>query len=166
MRKLKVIFILFAIFFIGHFLISDSNIFHIISNTTKNSINENSDDSSNSVNSNNTTNNSNNNNFVEILVNQDNLMESLSSITSTPRNYGSAGELNSSQYLSQKLSEYGYIVKLQDFPVYIQDVNSSINISQNTAYLNLNPYSSDILATGVNVIARHPNFDNTKKLYT
>lgn len=84
------------------------------------------------------------------------LYETLQDISLYIRAYGSDGEIKTSEYLNNKLIEYGYTVESQYFPVYEQDLN-------NSDYLNINPYNSESLGEGRNIIAKQSNFDKNKK---
>lgn len=94
-----------------------------------------------------------------------NIIEShLKKISSVIRNYGSKGEVETSEYIKSVMNEYGYDVEFQNFEVYEQDLNSTIYADDNMKYLMNNPYDSKSLGVGRNVIATSKNnFDNDKK---
>jgi hypothetical protein len=70
-------------------------------------------------------------------------MYNLKKICENVRNYGSEGEKICSNYLKDKLKEYGYIVEFQEFPVYKQTFKSTTYVESNKDYFKLNPYNSE-----------------------
>lgn len=86
------------------------------------------------------------------------LSENINAISSNKRDWGSEGEIITSQYLQNKLEDYGYSVTIQEFPVYKQDFGESL-----INPLNLNPFNSDSIGTGRHVIATHPKSKSNKK---
>jgi hypothetical protein len=91
------------------------------------------------------------------------LYETLQNISLYIRDYDSDGEIKTSEYLNNKLIEYGYTVEFQNFPVYDQDFNATIYMEKSSDYLNINPYNSESLGEGRNIIAKQSNFDKNKK---
>lgn len=89
--------------------------------------------------------------------------DNLKNISSRIRNYGSKGEIETAEYIKDKLINYGYDVKFQNFNVYKQDLNSTIHTESNIDYLRDNPYKSEILGKGRNIIANNKKFDKRKK---
>lgn len=97
-----------------------------------------------------------NNNIINI--NKDFLFDSIKSITTTERSFGSSGEIKSSKFLSDKLKSYGYNVELDSFPVYEQ--NSSYIYNEPT---NLKPLNNTPLGNATNIIATSDNYDSNKQ---
>lgn len=99
----------------------------------------------------------------EIKVDSNIIKENLTNISENIRNYGSDGEIKSSEYIKGKLTSYDYDVKFQTFDVYKQDLNSTLYSDNNINYLKSNIYNSEPLGEGRNIIANNKNFDKNKK---
>ncbi len=102
-------------------------------------------------------------NIDELIVDETILLSNLKSISENVRNYGSEGDIKSSSYIREKLNEYGYDVNFQEFDVYKQDIESTFGIDSNLEFLETNPYNSESLGTGRNIIATKSNLDTNKK---
>lgn len=87
----------------------------------------------------------------------------LESVSKNIRNFGSEGELITTGYIKKVLEDNGYKVQFQKFDVYKQDLESTFGIKSNLEFLDLNPYNSESLGTGINVIGEHNNKDESKK---
>lgn len=98
----------------------------------------------------------------EISVDNNIIESHLKNISSRIRNYGSKGEIETSEYIKSSLNQYGYDVEFQKFEVYEQDLNSTIYAEDNLKYLMNNPYNSELLGIGRNIIATNNNFDKDK----
>lgn len=95
---------------------------------------------------------------VTIKTDENLLLENVNNISSNKRDWGSDGEIKTSKYLEGKLKGYGYIVNIEEFPIYKQ--NRELYYHD---FFNLNPYNADSIGKGRHVIAKHPNYDKNKK---
>ena len=102
-------------------------------------------------------------NKLNLNINTSFIENDLKSISSNIRNYGSGGEKESSEYIRERLEEYGYSVEFDDFKVYEQNMRSTISVKNNLDYFKKNPYNSEVLGVGRNIIAKQKNFNNDKK---
>ncbi|WP_279146094.1 MULTISPECIES: M28 family metallopeptidase [Clostridium] len=100
---------------------------------------------------------------IEISIDENLIMDNLKRVCENVRNYGSEGEKICSNYLKDKLKEYGYIVQFQEFPVYKQTFKSTTYVENNKDYFKLNPYNSEKKGAGKNVIAKRDNHSDKKK---
>lgn len=103
------------------------------------------------------------NNKLNLNINTSFIESNLKNISSNIRNYGSEGEKESSEYIKEKLEEYGYSVDFDDFKVYEQNMKSTISVKNNLDYFKKNPYNSEVLGVGRNIIAKQKNFNKDKK---
>ena len=62
----------------------------------------------------------------DITINENLLKENIKKISSNVRNYGSDGEIESSEYINNQLTKYGYSVMFQEFDVYKQDQYTTV----------------------------------------
>ena len=99
----------------------------------------------------------------DITINENLLKENIKKISSNVRNYGSDGEIESSEYINNQLTKYGYSVMFQEFDVYKQDQYTTVQSETNLDYLNNNFYNSDSIGKARNIIATQRNFDKNKK---
>ena len=99
----------------------------------------------------------------KVIANEEFLNANLQSISENIRNYGSPGELKTSEFLKSKLIEFGYNVKFQDFDIYKQDAKTTIQAETQSIYLNNNFYNSKSLGKARNILATQKVFDPTKK---
>ncbi len=65
------------------------------------------------------------------------------------RKWGTENELTAANYLKDEMDSYGYVTYIQEFPAYEFDIRASGNVE----YFNLNPYNSEVIGIGHNVIA-------------
>ncbi|MBU5330910.1 Zn-dependent exopeptidase M28 [Anaerocolumna aminovalerica] len=65
------------------------------------------------------------------------------------RKWNTDSELLAANYLKKQMESYGYNIHIQEFPAYEFDIMAS----GNGDYFNLNPYNSEAIGTGHNVIA-------------
>ena len=89
----------------------------------------------------------------DITINENLLKENIKKISSNVRNYGSDGEIESSEYINNQLTKYGYSVMFQEFDVYKQDQYTTVQSETNLDYLNNNFYNSDSIGKARNIIA-------------
>ena len=99
----------------------------------------------------------------DITINENLLKENIKKISSNVRNYGSDGEIESSEYINNQLTKYGYSVMFQEFDVYKQDQYTTVQSETNLDYLNNNFYNSDSIGKARNIISTQRNFDKNKK---
>ncbi|AGC67218.1 putative aminopeptidase [Thermoclostridium stercorarium subsp. stercorarium DSM 8532] len=76
-----------------------------------------------------------------------------------PRKWGTENEQLAANYIKERMEEYGYSVQIQVFPAYEYDI-AAVN---NADYFNLNPYNSEVIGEGRNVIAELHTRQNTDK---
>lgn len=91
-------------------------------------------------------------------ISQDNILNTINSISSEERPVGSNGEIKTSQYLSNQLKSSGYNVEIEEFPVYEQVFDLVTNEPKNLNPLNKEPYT-----TGKNIVATSPNYNPKNK---
>lgn len=99
---------------------------------------------------------------IQISIDKNEMSDNLTKICLNPRKFGTEGEKAAINYLKGKLEEYGYTINIQDFPVYKQDLKST-HVKFNNDYFKENPYNSEILGTGKNIIAKTDNHSEAKK---
>lgn len=90
------------------------------------------------------------------------LLDNIEKVCLYPRKFGTEGEQIALNYLKGKLEEYGYVTDIQSFPVYKQDLKST-HVKYCDDYFKENPYNSEVLGNGKNVIAKKNNYSNTKR---
>lgn len=98
-----------------------------------------------------------NNIEVNIKADVSTIEENLKIIASNIRDYGLEGEKEASEYIKYKLEEYGYKVQFEEFDVYEQTLRSTMSAKTNEEYFNNNPYNSEKLGEGRNVVAKQSN---------
>lgn len=99
---------------------------------------------------------------TQIAIDKNLILDNLSDICISPRKFDTDGEIAALNFLKNKLEEYGYIADIQNFPGYKQDMNSTY-VKYNIDYFKSNPYNSESLGTGRNLIGKMANHNNTKK---
>lgn len=99
---------------------------------------------------------------VQISIDKNVLIDNLKNICLNTRKYGTEGEKNTLNYLVEKFKEYGYITTIQEFPVYKQNFRSTY-VTYCKDYFKENPYNSQVLGMGKNIIAKRDNHSHTKK---
>jgi hypothetical protein len=76
-----------------------------------------------------------------------------------PRRWGTENEQLAANYIKERMEEYGYSVQIQVFPAYEYDIKADNNVD----YFNLNPYNSEVIGEGRNVIAELQTQQSTDK---
>jgi len=76
-----------------------------------------------------------------------------------PRKWGTENEQSAANYIKERMEEYGYSVQIQVFPAYEYDIMA---ISSGD-YFNLNPYNSEVIGEGRNIIAEIQTQQDTDK---
>lgn len=104
-----------------------------------------------------------NNNDIKISINETEVFNNLKSICSEPRAYNTKGEENALVNLKDKLDGYGYISTIQEFPVYKQTFESTHGLNGVQSAFDPNPYKSEKLGIGKNLIVKKNNYDENKK---
>ncbi len=104
---------------------------------------------------------------TQLNVSNDEIMTTINDIAKEKRVLGTDGEKKAANYLKDKLENYGYSVRYQDFEVFKADYskikeymyNEDVNI-----FLDINPTNSkESKGIARNVIAKSKNFDDSKK---
>ena len=98
-----------------------------------------------------------------ISVDEENIINNLNEIGSNIRNFGSDGSQITANFFKNKLNEYGYDVEFQEFDIYKQNIDSTLYVKHSSDYFDFNPYNSDSLGKGRNIIAKKNNNSNNKK---
>lgn len=98
-----------------------------------------------------------------ISVDEENIINNLNEIGSNIRNFGSDGSQITANFFKNKLNEYGYDVEFQEFDIYKQNIDSTLYVKHSSDYFYFNPYNSDSLGKGRNIIAKKNNNSNNKK---
>ncbi|KNY27674.1 M28 family metallopeptidase [Pseudobacteroides cellulosolvens] len=99
---------------------------------------------------------------IQIAIDKNLILDNLNNICICPRKFGTDGEITALNFLKNKLEEYGYITDIQNFQVYKLDMKSTY-VKYNVDYFKSNPYNSESLGTGRNLIGKMDNHENTKK---
>ncbi len=76
------------------------------------------------------------------------------------RKWGTASELEAACYLKEQMGAYGYTAYLQEFPAYEYDMRAS----GTGDYFDINPYDSEVIGSGHNVIANLNADDTSRKI--
>lgn len=96
---------------------------------------------------------------------RDSILENLLYIASRTRVFDSIGEQITTDYIYERLLEYGWLPSFHDFIVYRQSSDTTSHLSgHHSDFFISNPYG-EILGNGRNVIAIGNNYDESKKLY-
>jgi hypothetical protein len=133
-------------------------------NTEENNVNK--DDKINSMEENNIENNERKpviqQEIKDVTVDDNELYDNLKILCESPRKYNTDGEKRASEYLINKLTEYGYQTNIQEFPVYHKKGEDWLFAQSIQGYFNQN---YEKIGIGKNIIATTANPDGKKTLY-
>lgn len=101
---------------------------------------------------------------IKISINGEIMLENLKNITNNSRRFGTEEEQTALMLLTGKLEEYGYIVEAQEFSVFKHDRKSTL-VRYNEDYFNQNPYNTEALGVGTNIIANNESMVKLAKLF-
>lgn len=106
---------------------------------------------------------------AELKVDDNEILNTIKSLTAQTRAFGSDGERQISENLKSTLESYGYVVEFQDFEVFDvgSDIREYINSDDIDTFLNINPTNStEPKGVARNIIIKSKDFDlNKKTLY-
>ena len=100
-----------------------------------------------------------------ITIEDNELYDNLKILCESPRVYNTDGEKRASEYLINKLSEYGYQTITQEFPVYKKSFDDFLTPSSVRQYFYKFTGNDNSIGTGKNIIATTANPDGKKTLY-
>lgn len=102
----------------------------------------------------------------DVTVEDNELYDNLKILCESPRKYNTDGEKRASEYLINKLTEYGYQINIQEFPVYHRKGEDWLFAQSIQEYFKQNYLNtSEKIGTGKNIIVTTPNPDGKKTLY-